>query len=599
VSRKVVVYQLVVRTFSNTNETRKNDGTIEENGCGTFDDIDATCLRAIADLGVTHLWLTGVLRQATLTDYTHLGMPPDDGDVVKGRAGSFYAVRDYYDVCPDYARDPARRLEAFDALVRRIHHAGMKVVIDLVPNHVARGYGSVVRPEADFGKGDDTRLFFGPRNDFFYLAEPPGQALVLARPPHWNPEGVAFDGAFAREDGREGRTPKATGNDVTSPSPDVTDWYETVKLNWGHCFADPRASRYEPRPPVWDKMDAILAYWQERGVDGFRADFAHWVPAVAWRWLIARVKERDPAAYVFAEAYADYDALLGAGFDAVYHDAAYDLLKRIYQGTASADDLDALLKSIGDDTRGRRLHYLENHDERRIASPLDASSGPDQSGFGSMEAGRHLAPLLYLYSAGPILVYAGQEVGEPGAGAWGFSGDDGRTSIFDYGSMPSMVRWVNDHAYDGGRLDDAEKSLRAWYADVLRLAQDPAARGDRFWSLRYVNRSSAHPDASDAIYSFARFASRGGRVMVVASNLGPPSRDGSRGSGSRASGKLRVPAELLDAAGLGGGAVTVRLVLDGRGNADETAAIATPDALARDGFDVVVEGQRTNVYLLG
>ncbi len=593
-AQKIVVYQLVVRTFSNVNETRAKDGTLEQNGCGRFDEIDAVALASLADLGITHVWLTGVLRQATLTDHSDIGLPPDDPDVVKGRAGSFYAVRDYYDVCPDYATDRARRLDEFDALVVRIHAAGMKVIIDLVPNHVARGYGSVVAPETDFGKDDDSSVFFSPRNDFFYLPEPPAQALRLSRPSGWNPPGVAFDGAYDREDGRDGRTPKVTGNDVTSPAPSATDWYETVKLNWGFHFVDPAASAYEPRPPVWDKVDAILAYWQSRGVDGFRADFAHWVPAQAWQWLLSRVKARDPSAYVFAEAYAEHDALLGAGFDAVYHDAAYGLLKRMYQGRAKPHDIDALLGRLGDEVRGRYLHYLENHDERRIASPIDTSSAHSESGFGSMDAGRHLAPILYLYSSGPILIHAGQEVGETGAGDEGFGGEDGRTSIFDYGTMPAMVRWVHGHAYDGGGLDDAQRSMRAYYRDVLRFAQDPSVRGGRYWGLRYANDRAVHDDASAELFSFARFVEGGRRLLLVAANLGPPAGEW----GGRASGKLRVPVALLDAAGIAGPVVQVRLVLDGRGNVDETAVTMSRDAVAAAGFDAVVLSQRTNVYVL-
>jgi len=587
VDQKVVIYQLAVRNFSNTVETRTKDGTIEQNGCGKFDDINEAALGSIAELGFTHVWLTGILRQATLTDYSDLGMPADDGDVVKGRAGSFYAVRDYYDVCPDYANDPEDRLAEFDALVLRIHAAGMKVVIDLVPNHVARGYESVVEPDTDFGKNDDTGAFFSTANDFFYLPDPAGQALTLSKPPGWNPAGVTFDGAYEREDGQDGRTPKATGNNVTSPTPGATDWYETVKLNWGRNFADPGASSFDPRPPVWDKFDAILAYWQARGVDGFRADFAHFVPNEAWSYLLARVKDRDPNAYVFAEAYEDLDGLLGAGFDAVYNDPAYDLLKRIYQGKAGASDLDAMLASLGDPVRGRYLHYLENHDERRISSPVDAGAGEDQSGFGSMDAGRQLAPLLYLYANGPILFYAGQEVGEQGAGEEGFGGEDGRTSIFDYWSMPAMTGWVNGHAYDGGGLGDAQKSLRAYYGDLLRFSQDPAVRGAGFWGLRYINNAGANGDANDALFTFARFSAQGRRIVVVAANLG---------GGGEQTGKVRLPVELLDAAGISGPEVEVRLVLDGAGNADEVVATTTRDDLQNLGFDAAVGDQRTFVY---
>ncbi len=585
VDSKIVIYQLAVRTFSNTNETRVQDGTIDQNGCGKFGDIDEVALGAIKDLGVTHVWLTGVLRQATLTE--HDGLPADDPDVVKGRAGSFYAVRDYYDVSPDYAYDVESRLEEFDALVVRAHAAGLKVVIDLVPNHVARGYGSAVKPETDFGRDDDTSVFFSPQNDFYYLADPPGQALNLAKPAGWNPTGVDFDGVYGREDGAEGRTPKATGNNVTSTQPGATDWYETVKLNWGLNFAD-GTSAYDPRPPVWDKVDAILAYWQARGVDGFRADFAHFVPTDAWQWLLGRVKERDPASYVFAEAYENLGGLLGAGFDAVYNDPAYDLLKRVYQGRAGAADLDTHFASFDDTARGRYLHYLENHDERRVASPIDAGASEDSSGFGSADAGRHLAPMLYLWSQGPVLLYAGQELGEEGAGAEGFGGEDGRTTIFDYWSMPAMTHWVNGHAYDGGGLSDDQRALRGWYSDLLHLCQDPSVRGARYWGLRYVNNPGANGDANDALFTFARFAAGGRRLVVVAANLG---------GGGEQRGPVRIPADLADAVGLGAD-VEVRLLLDGDGAADDVISTTTRDQLASVGFEAVVRDQRANVYAI-
>src|SRR6266446_4427973 len=217
---KPILYQLVVRYFSNINLTNQRDGTIETNGCGKFADITAVALEALRDFGVTHLWLTGCLRQATLTEYP--GLPADDADVVKGRAGSFYAVRDYFDVCPDYALDPAKRLAEFEALIERVHQAGLKALIDLVPNHVARGYHSVVKPRLDFGLGDDTSRFFDPANHFFYLVDPPGRKLRLSKPAHWNPPGVTFDGLFAPEDGSPGRPPKATGNNVVTPSPDTS-----------------------------------------------------------------------------------------------------------------------------------------------------------------------------------------------------------------------------------------------------------------------------------------------------------------------------------------------------------------------------------------
>lgn len=583
---RVVVYQLVVRHFSNTNTNRVADGTLAENGSGRFVDIDENAIDGLKELGVTHVWLTGIPRQATLTDWSELGLPPDDPDVVKGIAGSFYAVRDYYDTSPDYAQDPARRLDELDDLIARLHAADLKVVIDLVPNHVARGYGSVVYPERDFGRGDDTSVFSDPGNSFFYLADPPGQSLSLSRPAAWNPEGYAFDGAFAPEDGTDGRTPRATGNNVTSPSPSSTDWYETVKLNYGWNFATGERA-YDPRPRTWDDIDQILAYWQARGVDGFRADFAHFVPDEAWSYLLSRARDRDPEVWFVAEAYDNLPGLLGAGFDAVYHDAAYDSLKRLYQGSGTQGDVDGVYLSLGDDDRHRWLHYLENHDERRIASPLVTGGGPDDSGFGSAAAGHQLAPIQFLVSPGPVLVYNGQEVGEAGSGAEGFDGEDGRSTIFDYWSLPALQGWVNDHAYDGGGLTAEQADLRAWYADLLTgPVHDPAVRGSGFWGLEYVNNSSASPGFPDDLFTFARFQPDSGRLLVVVANFRP---------GATVSARVRLPTELLDAAGIED-AARVRRIFDERGSVDQAVESTSRFGLSEGGFPVDVSDQAAAVF---
>jgi len=579
---RVLIYQLVVRHFGNENLTRAKDGTLEQNGVGKFADINDAAAAMLVDLGVTHVWLTGVLRQATLTDWSSAGagLEADDPDIVKGRAGSFYAIRDYFDVCPDYALDPARRTAEFEELVARLHRAGLKVLIDLVPNHVARSYASVVRPDLDFGRDDDPSVFFSPRNDFFYLVDPPGQKLRLRKPERWNPGNVIFSGEFSREDGAPGRPPKATGNNVTSPSPSPDDWYETIKLNYGFNFADPGASRYDPRPPVWDKVDAILAHWQGKGVDGFRCDFAHYVPTEAWSWLIARVKERDPSALVVAEAYDNLDGLLSAGFDAIYHDDAYDGLKEIYQGHRGVDAIDRMLRDLTDDQRRRYVHYLENHDERRIPSSLVRHGGPDATGFGSTRAGRQLAPLLYLATNGPVLFYNGQEVGEDGSGDEGFGGEDGRSSIFDYWGLPSLAALCHGKRWDGGGLSPEQASLRSFYRDLLQLAQDPSVRGDGYWALRHAN-----PQAP-ALLAFARFAPGSGRMLVVAVNFQP--------GGSLAT-RLRLPAELLDAAGIDAAAAVTR-VLDEGGAAREARGRFTPEQLAGEGLEISLTDQSAQVF---
>lgn len=593
---KPIIYQLVVRYFGNTNTTNRRDGTLAVNGCGRFEDVNDAALASLRQLGVTHLWLTGCLRQATLTDYSSIGLPPDDPDVVKGIAGSFYAVRDYFDVCPDYARDPAERLAEFDAMISRVHRAGLKALIDLVPNHVARGYRSVVNPELNFGDGDDTNCFFHPGNHFFYLADPPGQRLVMRRPAYWNPEGFRFDGHFDGEDGSADRPPKATGNNCASASPGEYDWYETVKLNYGYDFVK-CVGHYSPRPRTWDAINQVLAYWQGRGVDGFRCDFAHYVPAEAWSFLIGRARARDPQVFFCAEAYpwagsgdpvTDMQQLVDAGFDAVYHDESYNRLKRVYQGHGSQDDYHHAVTSMSPVRRRHSLLYLENHDERRIASPVVRHVGPGESGFGSAEAGYLLAPLQFLHGPGPVLLLNGQEVGEPAEGFEGFGGDDGRTTLFDYWCMPEFAKWVNGHAYDGGGLSRAQRNLRAFYADLLALCQDDAVRGGGSWGLKHFNRPERFGDCPGDLFSFARFADKGGRLLVVVANFNLH---------SHTAGRIRIPRELTDTAGLPE-EVGVGLVLDRAGAQDLVLVSMSRHALNEHGFVVTIPAQSAHVYVI-
>jgi glycosidase len=597
---KAVIYQLVVRYFGNTAGSNVPDGSIEQNGCGKFEDITSRALEELRALGITHVWLTGVPRQATLTDRSGSGLPADPADIVKGRAGSFYAVRDYGDVCADYATDPARRMAELSALVSRIHAAGLKVLIDWVPNHVSRSYSSAT-PGLDFGAGDDQTRFFDARNNFYYLVEPRGRALSLTKPAGWNPPGVSFSGRFAPEDGSAGHTPKATGGDdyskVTDSNVPEQLWYETIKLNYGYNFAD-GTTHYDPRPSTWDKADAVLAFWQSKGVDGFRCDFAHYVPAEAWAYMIGKARERDARAFFIAEAYPfsgsrdpvqSQDQLLGAGFDAVYHYRSYNALKRIYQG-ATLDEYEREMSSLSDAERPRFMEYLENHDERRVPSPIVADVGSGDSGFGSADAGYQLAPLQLLYSQGPVLLLNGQEVGEPGAGASGFSGNDGRTTLFDYWRMPRFAEWVNGHTYDGGGLDPAGRALRRFYADLLALCQDPSICGRGYWGLRYHNRSWSAPGCSDWLYAFSRYQPGSGRLAVVAANFDP---------NGAATGSLRIPRELAASAGLAAtGDAEVRLVLDEAGKHTSAGVATSVSALVSSGFQVSVSRQACNVYVI-
>lgn len=588
--QRPVLYQLIVRHFGNTDGDNIVDGTLEQNGVGKFADIDEVALSRLRAMGVTHVYLTGVLQQATLTDYSDIGEPPDDPDILKGRAGSFFAVRDYFDVSPDYAIDPEQRREEFAALVQRIHDAGMMVLIDLVPNHVARSYASTVRPELDLGLHDDQHQQFSPQNNFFYL--PGGEPLVLpTAESHWQVEGM--DGQFtladgtAPEDGTEGNFVRVTGNNVISYAPSINDWYETVKLNYGYDFVTGEEA-YDPIPPTWEFMAEVFRYWiEDFGVDGFRADFAHFVPDAFWSWVIEETKQRFPHAYFVAEAYENLEGLVHAGFDLVYDDHMYDGLKGIYNGTNDRAGLDGYFASVSDEMRPRYLRYLENHDEKRIASPLIFDTYPGNSGFGDAQAGRHVAPIAYLFGNGGIMLYNGQTVGEEGYGESGFSGNDGRSTIFDYWRVPALSAWNNDGRFDGGGLDDWQLDLHEYYRRLVNLSHHPLFMASGYYGLDYANRGNA--DYPDGLYAFARYEPGGAKMMVVVTNWDT----------SEAEGRVRIPAGLAnDLAGLGS-RVDVRLIFDESGdNSSRLNSERTRGALSEEGFRVVLPHGATRVYLI-
>ena len=482
-----VIYQLLVRTFGNTNETRKVNGTLRENGCGKFAHITPAALSSLKEMGFTHIWLTGVLEQASGT--AHPGIPADDPDILKGVAGSPYAIRDYFDVSPDYAMDPSKRMEEFKALLARCESQGLRVLIDFVPNHVARSYSSDVRPDLSFGDGDQRGEFFHPDNSFFYLQEgETGLVLPTAGMP-------GCDGIFPPEKERA----RVTGNNVVSARPALGDWYETVKLNYGHDFTKGRDTSHLPGadaapadvPKTWLIMDEVLAHWQALGVDGFRCDMAHMVPMEFWKWAVKRCRDRDPAVFFCAEAYDNdpaklteghvLDALLDAGFDAVYDDPSYDLLAELHTAGKWANDLDALT-FIGERFH-KSLRYSENHDEVRLANPKE------WGGLG-LKAGKPVSAVLFSMGRGPVMLYNGQEVGEPAEGAEGFGGDDARTSIFDYWSMPEFTKWVNGGKFDGGRLGEEQKSLREWYGKLIRVTQARAFTAGGFYGLNHANNTN-------------------------------------------------------------------------------------------------------------
>lgn len=468
-TEKMVIYQVFTRLFGANAKSPVAWGSPEQNGVGKFADFTQRALDSIRSLGATHIWYTGIIEHATQTDHTAYGIPLDHPAVIKGKAGSAYAIKDYYDVDPDLATNPARRMREFENLVRRTHRAGLGVIIDFVPNHVARQYHSDAKPDSveDLGATDDPTLSFSPQNNFYYVP------------------GTTFTPQFSLEDSILGtyveQPAKATGNDQFHPSPGVNDWYETVKLNYGVDYADGRTEYFDPIPPTWVKMRDILLFWASKGVDAFRCDMAEMVPCAFWHWAIASVKEQYPDILFIAEIYgpdAYRSYIHHGGFDYLYDKVGlYDTLRSVVGGN-SALAITPAWQAV-DDIAEHMLNFLENHDEQRIASPFFA---------GSPEKGK--APLLVsaLLRTNPVMIYFAQELGEAAPGAQGFSGDDGRTTIFDYWTLNTLQRWRNGGKYDGGQLTDAEKDLRHYYATVLHIAQrEQAISRGLFFDLMYAN----------------------------------------------------------------------------------------------------------------
>jgi glycosidase len=520
---KKVVYQVFTRLFGNTNTTNKPWGTLEENGVGKFADFTPGALAEIRDLGVTHIWYTGVPHHALVTDYSTFGISPDDPDVVKGRAGSPYAVKDYYNVNPDLATDPANRLEEFRALVERSHQAGLKVLIDIVPNHVARRYEGASTPAGStpFGATDDTSVEYSRNNDFYYL---PGEDF---RVPLWRDgyrplggqEHPLADGHF------EERPAKWTGNGSRLARPDMNDWYETVKINYGvkpdgsYDFEvlpegfDQKGYRdhYEfwkgrDVPATWEKFRDIALYWLDFGVDGFRYDMAEMVPVEFWSYLNSHIKMKNADAFLLAEVYnpALYRTYIHHGkMDYLYDKVElYDSLKHIIQGHGWTDHIPVVQKGLMD-IEHHMLHFLENHDEQRLASPEFA--GDARRGMPAMVVSATL-------STSPTMVYFGQEVGEPGAQDAGF-GKPSRTSIFDYIGVPHHQRWMNGKRFDGGASTAAERELRDFYKRLLNFVIGSGALMGQYEDIHYYNKEHT-PSYDHRVYSFVRWSDAQRLVLI-------------------------------------------------------------------------------------
>jgi glycosidase len=479
---RITIYQTLPRLYGNRCERPVPNGSLTDNGSGKLNDFTARELARIHDFGFTHIWYTGLIAHATKTDYSRYHIAKDHPQVVKGQAGSPYAIKDYYDIDPDLAVHPEQRMAEFEALVERTHRAGLKVIIDFVPNHVARTYHSTTCPPhvRDLGANDDTSAAFLPSNNFYYIPGTPLQLNFAPCPPGEEPY--------------QELPAKATGNDRFDAWPTAGDWYETIKLNYGVDYATGER-HFSPRPNTWEKMTEILEYWADKGVDGFRCDMAEMVPCEFWHYAIARVKSRHPQLLFIAEVYnpSEYRYYLHhGGFDYLYDKVGlYDTLRDILCHRRPASGLTGCWQQV-DDIRPHLLAFLENHDEQRIASDFFLGDGA-----------RALPAIVACACMGtqPLMIYAGQELGERGMDEEGFSGRDGRTTIFDYWSIETLRALQKGEEH----FTPTQRALYESYRDIVRLCnRSSALREGLFFDLMYVNYDGPHGFNPDRQYVFLR-----------------------------------------------------------------------------------------------
>ena len=469
-NEKIIIYQVFTRLFGNNTMKCKANGAIEENGCGKLADFTTKALSEIKKLGATHIWYTGIIEHATQTNYSRYGIRPDHPAVVKGKAGSPYAIKDYYDIDPDLATSVPDRMKEFHNLVNRTHKAGLKMIIDFVPNHVARQYASDVKPDGviDLGEDDNKAVAFSPQNNFYYI---PGQQLQGNIDLHMNaPEAYIEMPA------------KATGNDKFDAWPGINDWYETIKLNYGVDYQNGRNQHFTPTPDTWIKMRDILLFWASKNIDGFRCDMAEMVPVEFWGWVIPQIKAVYPHIIFIAEVYNPNEYrnyLFNGQFDYLYDKVGlYDTLRALTCGYDSATSIQYRWQSL-EGIQHRMLNFLENHDEQRIASDYFAGNGAKAIPAMIVSA---------CMNTNPVMVYFGQELGESGMDCEGFSGKDGRTTIFDYWSIDSIRRWRNKGKFDGNTLTIEEKRLQSFYTTLLNLCNtEKAISKGEFYDLTYSN----------------------------------------------------------------------------------------------------------------
>lgn len=497
-SETINIYQIFTRLFANANENNVEFGTMQENGCSKFNDITDTALDELKKFGITHVWYTGVIRHASCTNYSKYGLSVDNPRVVKGRAGSPYAIKDYYDVDPDLATNVRNRMQEFENLVERTHKNGLKCIIDFVPNHVSREYkcDSSYTSAPSLGSYDDVHVGFSANNNFYYIPDEELHLPADATLPY-NENAEIYHEYPA----------KVTGNDVFSAYPGKNDWYETVKLNYGIDFQNCWQTHFDQIPDTWIRMCEILTYWAGKNVDGFRCDMAEMVPVQFWGWVIPQIKKVNPNIIFIAEIYnpdAYWNYLNIGHFDYLYDKVGlYDTMRLIVEGNSSARFISDYWKRT-ENFAGKLLRFMENHDEQRIASDYFAGDG---------DRARAAMVLTATLNAGPLMIYFGQEIGERGMDKEGFSGVDGRTTIFDYWSLPEYNKWVNGGKFDGALLSDKQKSLREFYSGLLNARiKYPTFSHGQFYDLMWKNQGNVN---NDKVFAYLRHTEEEKVLIVV------------------------------------------------------------------------------------
>ena len=536
---KLVIYQVFTRTFGNKNSNRKPNGTLAENGVGKMNDFDVATLQQIKSLGVNTIWYTGVIRHATCTDYSAFGIPRQTPRVVKGKAGSPYAITDYYDIDPDIAGNVAERMSEFEDLVKRTHKEGLKVIIDFVPNHVAREYKSICKPKGvkDLGETDDMGKHFDANNNFYYCPNEPLDTSAIPLP-----NGIEADNSNEMAAEYTETVARCTGNDRFDAHPRANDWYETVKLNYGidYCNWGGRSTHFEPIPDTWHKMTDILLFWAAKGIDGFRCDMAEMVPHEFWQYATEKVKAQYPHIVFIGEVYDpnQYRTYVAAGFDYLYDKVGmYDCLRDVMCGHRSASNISQQWQAT-DDIREHILYFLENHDEQRIASDFFC---------GNMQKGIPALIVSALFQRNPVMIYAGQEFGERGMDCEGFSRIDGRSTIFDYWSVDAIRKGF----FERNELTAEQLQLEKEYRSILNICNSEKAVSEgKTFDLMYANEAN---EGFDSYKIFAFLRSDGNTTLLVVVNF----------SEAETHVSVNIPAHAFDYMGLKEGEIDMVDLLSG------------------------------------